>query len=71
VRRFLLEWIPHYVVAPRDILEAAQEGLLTFLRYLDASGLRDPRGTAVADDPVRRCPNWRARAVTAASGPEE
>ncbi|MEV0350639.1 hypothetical protein AB0H88_33060 [Nonomuraea sp. NPDC050680] len=49
VRRFLLEWVPHYVVAPRDILEAAPESLLTFLRYLDASGLRDPRGTAVAD----------------------
>ncbi|MEV6155538.1 hypothetical protein AB0L53_34870 [Nonomuraea sp. NPDC052129] len=49
VRRFLLEWVPHYVVAPRDILEAAPDCLLTFLRYLDASGLRDPRGTAVAD----------------------
>ncbi|MEU4232043.1 hypothetical protein AB0F17_47790 [Nonomuraea sp. NPDC026600] len=69
VRRFLLEWIPHYVVAPRDVLDAAPESLQTLLRYLDASGLRDPRGTEVAklpaavttaeytaalDDPLRR-----------------
>lgn len=29
VRRFLLEWVPHFVVAPRDVLDAAPESLLT------------------------------------------
>ncbi|RVX45175.1 hypothetical protein EDD27_7957 [Nonomuraea polychroma] len=56
VGRFLGEWIPRYVIAPREMLEAAPETLLTLLRYLDATGLRDPRGatpveleTAVAE----------------------
>lgn len=49
VRRFLLEWTPHYVVAPRDVLDAAPESLRTLLRYLDESGLWDPRGASVAE----------------------
>ncbi|MGP3963528.1 hypothetical protein ACTWPT_46925 [Nonomuraea sp. 3N208] len=44
VRRFLLEWIPRYVAAPREDLDAAPESLITLLRYLDATGIRDPRG---------------------------
>ncbi|WP_182908174.1 hypothetical protein [Microbispora sp. H13382] len=63
VRRFLLEWIPRYVTATRDELDAAPESLLTLLRYVAAKGLRDPRGatpaeleravrTAVADYPA-------------------
>ncbi|MFG1706903.1 hypothetical protein ACFLIM_27295 [Nonomuraea sp. M3C6] len=49
VRRYLLEWIPQYVVAPRDVLDAAPETLLTLLRYLIAAGLRDPRGATLAE----------------------
>ncbi|GLW99652.1 hypothetical protein [Microtetraspora sp. NBRC 16547] len=49
VRRLLLEWIPRYVVAHRDVLDAAPESLLTLLRYLAASGLRDPRGATLAE----------------------
>ncbi|MEV7007288.1 hypothetical protein [Streptosporangium sp. NPDC051022] len=49
IRRFLLEWIPRYVVAAQDVLDAGPESLLTFLRYLTASGLRDPRGAGLAE----------------------
>ncbi|MBT2235038.1 hypothetical protein [Nonomuraea sp. NEAU-A123] len=49
VRRFLLLWMPHHVVAPQDVLDAAPESLRTLLRYLDASGLWDPRGAPVAE----------------------
>ncbi|MFD8527142.1 hypothetical protein ACFV0L_06985 [Streptosporangium canum] len=49
VRRFLLEWIPRYLVAERDALATAPESLLTLLRYLAASGLRDPRGASSAE----------------------
>ncbi|MEV0384270.1 hypothetical protein [Nonomuraea sp. NPDC050643] len=45
VRRFLLRWIPYHLVAPHDVLEAAPETLRTWLAYLTATGLRDPRGT--------------------------
>ncbi|AWS46199.1 hypothetical protein [Streptosporangium sp. 'caverna'] len=48
VRRLLLEWIPQLVVADPDTLNAAPESLLTLLRYLAASGLRDPRGASIA-----------------------
>ncbi len=49
VRRLLLEWIPQRVVADPDVLDAAPESLLTLLRYLAASGLRDPRGAGPAE----------------------
>ena len=47
VRRALLEWIPEKVTAPDEDLLDAPETLRTLLRYLDAHGLRDPRGAAV------------------------
>ena len=50
VRRALLEWIPEKVTAPGEDLLDAPETLRTVLRYLDAHGLRDPRGAAVKDD---------------------
>ncbi|MEU3163073.1 hypothetical protein [Streptosporangium sp. NPDC006930] len=49
VRRFLLEWIPRHLAAERETLAAAPENLLTLLRYLTASGLRDPRGASLAE----------------------
>ncbi|MEU8177367.1 hypothetical protein AB0C14_31225 [Microbispora hainanensis] len=49
VRRFLLEWIPRYVTAHRDELDAAPDSLLTLLRYVAAKGLRDPRGATLAE----------------------
>ncbi|ACZ85386.1 hypothetical protein [Streptosporangium roseum] len=49
VRRFLLEWIPRHLVAERGLLATAPESLLTLLRYLAASGLRDPRGASSAE----------------------
>ncbi|GAA4221187.1 hypothetical protein FHR32_005337 [Streptosporangium album] len=49
VRRFLLEWIPRHLAAERDVLATAPESLLTLLRYLAASGLRDPRGASPAE----------------------
>ncbi|WP_051752782.1 hypothetical protein [Streptosporangium amethystogenes] len=49
VRRFLLEWIPRHLVAEPDVLATAPESLLTLLRYLAASGLRDPRGASPAE----------------------
>ena len=50
VRRALLEWIPGKVTAPREDLLAAPETLRSLLRYLDATGLRDPRGAATAEN---------------------
>jgi hypothetical protein len=47
VRRALLEWIPAKVSASEEYLLDAPETLRTLLRYLDAHGLRDPRGAAV------------------------
>jgi len=50
VRRALLEWIPEKVTAPEEYLLDAPETLRTLLRYLDAHGLRDPRGAAVGEN---------------------
>src|SRR5271165_7616125 len=50
VRRALLEWIPEKVTAPYEDLLDAPETLRTLLRYLDAHGLRDPRGAAVQEN---------------------
>ncbi len=50
VRRALLEWIPEKVTAPEGDLMAAPETLRTVLRYLDAQGLRDPRGAAIEEN---------------------
>ncbi|MGW4797801.1 hypothetical protein ACWEPC_35810, partial [Nonomuraea sp. NPDC004297] len=56
IRRYLLAWIPKHVVAPREILEVAPEILRTYLGYLSAAGLRDPRGAgpAEADEIIAR-----------------
>jgi hypothetical protein len=50
VRRALLEWIPEKVTAPDEDLLDAPQTLRTLLRYLDAHGLRDPRGAAVQEN---------------------
>jgi hypothetical protein len=50
VRRALLEWIPEKVTAPDEDLLDAPETLRTLLRYLEAHGLRDPRGAAVKEN---------------------
>ena len=50
VRRALLEWIPEKVTAPEEDLLDAPETLRTLLRYLDAHGLRDPRGAAIEEN---------------------
>ncbi len=50
VRRALLEWIPGKVAAFQEDLLAAPETLRSVLRYLDATGLRDPRGAATAEN---------------------
>jgi hypothetical protein len=50
VERALLHWIPGKVTAaPEDLLDAP-ETLRTLLRYLEATGLRDPRGATVAEN---------------------
>ncbi|MFC5831046.1 hypothetical protein [Nonomuraea insulae] len=49
IRRFLLGWIPKYVVAPREILDITPEILRTYLDYLHDTGLRDPRGETPAE----------------------
>ncbi|MFB4267184.1 hypothetical protein [Nonomuraea sp. GTA35] len=62
IRRYLLAWVPKYVVTPREIVEIAPEILRTFLHYLAAAGLRDPRGAtpAAADDAITRAlPDFR------------
>jgi len=50
LRRALLEWIPEKVTAPEEYLLDAPETLRTLLRYLDAHGLRDPRGAATEEN---------------------
>ena len=50
VRRALLEWIPEKVTAPYEDLLDSPETLRTLLRYLQAHGLRDPRGAAVEEN---------------------
>jgi hypothetical protein len=50
VRRALLEWIPEKVTAPDEDLLDAPETLRTLLRYLEAHGLRDPRGAAAEEN---------------------
>ncbi len=50
VRRALLEWIPGKVTAPEGDLLDAPETLRSLLRYLDAHGLRDPRGAAAEEN---------------------
>jgi hypothetical protein len=50
VRRALLEWIPEKVTAPEGDLLDAPETLRSPLRYLDAHGLRDPRGAAAGEN---------------------
>ena len=50
VRRALLEWMPGKVSASEEYLLDAPETLRTLLRYLDAHGLRDPRGAAVEEN---------------------
>ncbi|WP_043631862.1 hypothetical protein [Nonomuraea candida] len=62
IRRHLLAWVPRYVVAPREVLEIAPEVLRTYLHYLAATGLRDPRGAtlAEADEVIARlAPDFR------------
>ena len=50
VRRALLEWIPDKVTAPDEDLLDAPETLRTLLHYLDAHGLRDPRGAVTEEN---------------------
>ena len=50
VHRALLEWIPEKVTAPEGDLLDAPETLRSLLRYLDAHGLRDPRGAATEEN---------------------
>ena len=50
VERALLHWIPGKVTAAPEDLLGAPETLRTLLRYLEATGLRDPRGATVAEN---------------------
>jgi hypothetical protein len=50
VRRALLEWIPEKVSAPEEYLLHAPQTLRALLGYLDAHGLRDPRGAATREN---------------------
>jgi hypothetical protein len=50
VERALLGWIPGKVTAAPENLLDAPETLRTMLRYLAATGLRDPRGATVAEN---------------------
>lgn len=50
VRCALLDWLPEKVTAPEEELLQAPGTLRTLLRYLDASGLRDPRGATAAEN---------------------
>jgi hypothetical protein len=50
VERALLHWIPGKVTAPPEDLLSAPETLRSLLRYLEATGLRDPRGATVAEN---------------------
>ncbi len=48
VQAFLLDWAPRTVtVLPGEELPGAPDALRLLLRYLDATGLADPRGTAL------------------------
>ncbi|MFG1948753.1 hypothetical protein [Nonomuraea sp. NPDC048826] len=49
IRFFLLRYVPYKVTAPRQMLDHAPDVLLTYLRYLDVTGLRDPRGATPAE----------------------
>jgi hypothetical protein len=49
IRFFLLRYVPYKVTAPREELDLAPEVLRTYLRYLDVTGLRDPRGVTLAE----------------------
>ncbi|MFI7694522.1 hypothetical protein ACIBQ6_36035 [Nonomuraea sp. NPDC049655] len=49
IRFFLLRYVPYKVTAVREELDLAPEVLRTYLRYLDVTGLRDPRGATFAD----------------------
>jgi hypothetical protein len=50
VRRALLEWLPEKVTAPEAELMQAPDSLRTLLSYLDAHGLRDPRGATTQEN---------------------
>ncbi|GIH99837.1 hypothetical protein [Planobispora takensis] len=49
VRYTLLDLIPGQVTAPAQELAGAPRSLMTLLRYLADSGLRDPRGATLAE----------------------
>ncbi|MEV0614765.1 hypothetical protein AB0I81_15655 [Nonomuraea sp. NPDC050404] len=49
IRFFLLRYVPYKVTALREELDLAPEVLRTYLRYLDVTGLRDPRGATLAE----------------------
>jgi len=50
VERALLHWIPGKVTAPPEDLLGAPETLRSLLRYLEATGLRDPRGATTSEN---------------------
>jgi hypothetical protein len=50
VEQALLHWIPGKVTAAPEDLLGAPETLRTLLRYLEATGLRDPRGATTAEN---------------------
>ena len=50
VERALLHWVPGKVTAAPEDLLGAPETLRSLLRYLEATGLRDPRGATVAEN---------------------
>ncbi|MGH8795328.1 MAG: hypothetical protein ACRDXX_22130 [Stackebrandtia sp.] len=50
VRRFLLEWAPQRIAGEVEELGQAPEALRVLLRFIDANGLRDPRGASTADN---------------------
>ncbi|TYB53457.1 hypothetical protein FXF51_49295 [Nonomuraea sp. PA05] len=49
IRFFLLRYVPYKVTAPREELDLAPATLRTYLRFLDVTGLRDPRGATLAE----------------------
>lgn len=50
MERALLHWIPGKATAPPEDLLGAPETLRSLLRYLEATGLRDPRGATTAEN---------------------
>ncbi|MGI8336061.1 hypothetical protein ACRYCC_39480 [Actinomadura scrupuli] len=50
VRRLLLEWIPRRVAADPAELEGVPASLVTWLRFLAAGGLLDPRGASLLEN---------------------